>query len=119
MGNKEKAFKDYKSFNQFLDNLVDESLGVFHEGFKDGRKRVKELLPNFDATLLVLSIGILEVDKATAIQDTTEEATKVQVISSPIDNSPSTFSEAIIVAEIPKVSMDIQLEALASQAVEG
>lgn len=36
---KEKAMKKYKSSDQFLDDLADESLGVFHERFKDYRKK--------------------------------------------------------------------------------
>lgn len=101
-----------------MDNLANKSLGVFHEGFEDWKKRVKELL-DFVATLLILGIGVPVADEATTVaNDTIEEATGVQDIDAPANNPLPTTSKAAIVAEALGAPMGTQLEALANQAIE-
>lgn len=55
---KEKAIKEHKSFEQFSDNLADESLGVFFQGFEDCKKRMKKSFLNINIALLILSLGV-------------------------------------------------------------
>lgn len=57
---KEKDVKKCKSSNQFVDDLVDKSLGVFNEGFEDCKKKVKEFLLDFNTTLFISSIDALK-----------------------------------------------------------
>lgn len=71
-GSKEKVMKKYKPSNQFTNDLVDESLNIFYEGFKDCKRKIKELLPNFDIALLVPSISIPK-EKSIAVEDTAED----------------------------------------------
>lgn len=74
-GAKDKAIKEYKSSEQLVEDLAEESLGVFSQGFEYCKKKVKEPLSNVNTSLLVLSLGAPEKIKATMINDPNEEAT--------------------------------------------
>lgn len=54
---KERVVKEYKESKQFTDDIANKSLGVFFEGFEDCKKKVKEVLPDFNTVLLISSIG--------------------------------------------------------------
>lgn len=54
---KKRAMKEYKESEQFIDDIADESLGVFFEVFEDCKKKVKEILLDFNTDLLISSIG--------------------------------------------------------------
>lgn len=102
-----------------MDDLTDESLDVFHERFEDYKKKVKELLLDSNASLLVPSISILAIDEvATTVEDIIEEATEVQVIGTSADNPPPTIFEAAIVAQAPELPMDAQLKAPTKHSIE-
>lgn len=95
----EKAMKNYKSSDQFADNLAEESLRVFYEGFEDCKKKLKEFLPNFNITFLILSIGILvEIEKV--VEDTAKD------IGAPIEDLALTTFVIATVAKASKIAMD-------------
>lgn len=56
---KKKVIDEYKSSKNFLDDIVEGSLSAFHEGFKDHKNKIKEIFPNTNVSLLILSINWL------------------------------------------------------------
>lgn len=85
------------------------SSGVFFEGFEDCKKIIKELLLDFNTALLIPSIDMLEEIAIAIVENTTEEAVKVQVIDVPPtthDNLPPTSFEVIIIAKVPATPID-------------
>lgn len=53
---KEKAIQEYNSSMDFFDDVAKESLGIYHEGFEDYQKKIKELFPYINMALLFLSV---------------------------------------------------------------
>lgn len=70
-----------------MDDLAKESLGVFFQGFKDYKKKVKEIFLDVNTTLLLSSLGTQEDITVTAINDPNEEDTEVQIVDVPPTNS--------------------------------
>lgn len=68
-----KSHDEIQVIDQFADMLVDELLGVFYEGFKDCKKKVKEFLLDFNIAILIPSIGIQEETTMATIEDTIED----------------------------------------------
>lgn len=49
---KKKAIEKYKLFEDFLDNIVEELISIFHKGFKDYLGKVRKLFLIIDIALL-------------------------------------------------------------------
>lgn len=89
-----------------MDDLDDESLGIFYQRFEDYKKKIKEFLLDFDIVLLILCISILEEIATATTKDTIEDVTDVKVIGAPTNDHHSTTFEVAIVAEGLEASMD-------------
>lgn len=48
--------EEYKSFENFLNDVDERSVRTFHEGFRDCQNKVKKLFPSINTTLLIPSI---------------------------------------------------------------
>lgn len=66
--------------------MVNKSLGVFFKGFEDCTKRIKKFLSDFNAVLLVPSIGTPKETTIVVAKYTTREAMNVQVIDAPTND---------------------------------
>lgn len=55
---KERVIKEYKESEQVTDDIADESLGVFFKGFAYYKKKVKEVILDFNIDLLISSIDM-------------------------------------------------------------
>lgn len=52
----EEVIEEYKSSEDFLDDITEGLLSAFHEIFKDCKNKVKEIFPDINVTLLIPSI---------------------------------------------------------------
>lgn len=103
-----KVVEEYKSFEVFLDDVVEESLGILHEGFEDYRNKINELFLDIDSALLILSVALPVV----------EEVIEVQDIDAPTETLPPTTYKAIIIVEALEAPVDVQPEAPTNQVEE-
>lgn len=90
-----------------MNDVANESLGVFFKGFEDCKKRVKELLSDFSIAFLVSSIGTLEETTIVLAEDTAKEAMDVQVIGASIDDPPLTSFKVVAVGEVPEAPVEV------------
>lgn len=89
---KEKAINEYKSSEDFLNDIVKGSLSTFHNGFRDCKNKMKKIFPYLNVALLILSIA----------NPVEQEAREAQVDTNvPFKAPPSAIPEAIPIAKVP------------------
>lgn len=103
-----KAVEEYKSSNEFLDDIVEQSIEAFHEGFKDCQSKVRKLFPIIGITLLILSVPDMTVEVAMGAQD-------IRMLAK--DPPPTTF-KAATVAKAVEAPVDAPLDISTDQAAK-
>lgn len=105
---KKKVIEKYKSSDNFIYDIAEDSLDIFHEEFEDYKNKIKKLFSDIDTALLIPSIAIQSV----------EETIEVQDVDVPIETFLPTIFEATTIAEALETPADAKLGAPTDQVVE-
>lgn len=88
----EEGSRGVQVIEDFLDDIIEGSVGTFHKELRDWKNKVKELFLEVNVALFILSITYLIEEEARKVQEDAD---------APTDAPPSATPEATITAKFP------------------